>query len=80
MGVKHRLIITEGWKAKENRRYGKVCAIQFYDEKTGKNLFEWCPKLLDIPEFEQYFKIISEYDLKMRIRRMLENEEKRKNT
>lgn len=74
MGVNHRLILTKGWKAKERGRYGKCVVIQFYDEKTGKDLFDFAPKLLDIPEFEDYFRIMKEYDYKMRIRRMLENE------
>jgi len=75
MGVKHRLIVTEGWKAKENRRFGKCIVIQFYDEKTNRTLFDYAPKLLDLPEFEQYFKIIKEYDYKMRIRRLNERKE-----
>lgn len=59
--VKLTLSLENGWKEKENGRYGQVLVIKFMDNNNNV-LFTYAPKLNEAEFWKSAFDILIEYD------------------
>lgn len=65
MGVELEIVLTNGWKAEENNRHGKVLVLRFINDKNRQTLFEWAPRLEDREVVSQLFRTLEEYDKRL---------------
>lgn len=62
MTIKMIPTLEEGWKNKENKRFGSVFIIKFVDTATGKTLFRYAPCYKDKPFWDAMFTALKDYD------------------
>lgn len=62
MGVKLELAIRDGWKQKDNERFGQCMEIRFINTADGKIMFRYAPKLDEKPFWDSMWEHLEKYD------------------
>lgn len=62
MGIKLIPKVVKGWKQEENNRFGVCLVMQFTEEKSGRILFEYAPKLIEKDLWGNMFNAVEEVD------------------
>ena len=62
MPLKMRLSLENGWKEKDNERFGNVLVLNFINTDNNQIMFKYAPKLEDKVFFEKMFRLLFEYD------------------
>lgn len=62
MGIKKEIVITKGWKAEDNERFGPCVVILFKDEATGATLFQYAPCHEEKDWWVEMFEKLYAYD------------------
>jgi len=73
MPVYMKINITKGWKNEANDRFGPAVVVQFKDQKTGKELFQYAPNHTDKEFWDTFFKFLNDYDNAVKNLRDLNN-------
>lgn len=62
MAVRLVRAVRDGWRQKDNERFGQVMEVRFVDTTNGQVMFRYAPKLSDRPFWDETFGKLNRYD------------------